>query len=76
MKGNVFMSSLKAVLRQNGSRDFFDDSTYYAIVTEGLQDIFFILNTKKIWGYSFVEETLSAVDGTDGLVYHTTYPIL
>lgn len=76
MLGNVFLNSLKLILWQNASRTFIDDSVYYTIITEGIQDIFYMLNTKKIRWYSFVEETLSADADTDGLVYTSSHKIL
>lgn len=60
---------------QNAGNDMIDTSTYYLLANEWLQDIYFFMNTKKIWFHSFVEETISPT-GADNNEYRTTYPIL
>ena len=73
MLWSVFLATLKWQVLQNAGREFWDDAIYYTIMTEWLQDIYMTLNSKFIWQYSFVEETIAVTNTNE---YVTTYPIM
>jgi len=74
MLWSTFLSTLKHQMLQNTGREFFNDSLYYVIMTEGLQDIYMWLNSKDLWSYAFMEETV-AQSATEK-EFETTYPIM
>lgn len=74
MLWTVFLSTLKHQLLQNTGREFFNDSLYYTVMTEWLQDIFMWMNSKQIRNYAFVEETVTESDTAKQ--FETTYGIM
>lgn len=73
MLWTTFLNNVRQLIFQNVWREVYDESVWYTTINEGLYDIYMILNSKKIWEYSFTEETVTASWTNE---YETTYSIL
>ncbi len=71
---SVFIQLIKNEAMQNIAQDFYDNTDWIFSVRNGLNYIFGYLNSKNIWYYSTVDETVSPLDATNK-IFNSTHSI-